>query len=66
MENINVNDKVRYIGKPNTWTFSEDLNENSKGIVLGIIFSNEELHYQVKFENGIIASIDGEDLVVEL
>jgi hypothetical protein len=64
MKTINVNDKVKYTGVPNNWTFSEELNENSRGIVINIIRANEELYYEVKFDNGIITSIESEDLEI--
>jgi hypothetical protein len=64
MKTINVNDKVKYTGVRNNWTFSEDLNENSRGIVINIIRPEEEFHYQVKFENGILASIESNVLEI--
>ena len=62
MENIRVNDKVKYSGTPNNWTFSRDLNKNCQGIVTSIINTNGKLHFQVKFDNGITAALESKDL----
>ena len=64
MENLNVRDKVKYSGKLNNWTFSKKLDENCKGIIVGIINANGQNNYQVKFDNGITASLEREDLEV--
>jgi hypothetical protein len=64
MESFRVNDKVKYSGELNNWTFAEDLKTNCQGIVVSIINTNGEINYQVKFDNGITVSIEGKDLQV--
>lgn len=64
MEKIKVNEKVKYTGKPNRWTFHDDLVENSRGIVMSVNNADEDIIYLVKFDNGITTTLGGEDLEV--
>lgn len=62
METIKVNDRVKYTGKTNDWTFTQDLYNNSIGTIISVFENERKISYQVEFENGITASIDIEDL----
>ncbi|HKI89283.1 MAG TPA: hypothetical protein VKA38_09665 [Draconibacterium sp.] len=65
MKTINLNDRVKYVGKTNSWTFEQDLSTNSKGTVVSIFDGGGTRNYQVKFDNGIKTTIDIEDLELE-
>jgi hypothetical protein len=62
MKNIKFQNKVRYIGKPNTWTFEQDLNEKCVGTVIKNNHNKGKTCCLVNFENCILTSIDIEDL----
>jgi hypothetical protein len=62
MKNIKFQSKVRYIGKPNTWTFEQDLDKNCQGSVIDTFKSKEKIYCMVDFENGIMTPIELEDL----
>lgn len=65
MKKINLNDRITYIGKSNTWTFEQDLTTNSKGTVVKIFAGGGKTNYQVEFDNGINTTIDIEDIELE-
>jgi hypothetical protein len=62
MEIINEGTQVKYIGETNDYTFRNDISNNSIGIVKNVIETDGKKTYQVEFENGIITSIDLDDL----
>ncbi len=62
MENIIDGTQVKYIGKTNDYTFRNDIIKNSIGIVKNVIETDGKKTYQVEFENGIIASINSDEL----
>ena len=62
MENINEGTRVKYIGETNDYTFRNDISNNSIGIVKNVIDTDGKKTYQVEFENGIIASINSDEL----
>lgn len=62
MVDIKEGMKVKYIGEPNKWTFKENLEKNSTGILKKVIEVDGITSYQVEFENGITTSIDLNDL----
>lgn len=62
METINEGTQVKYIGKTNDYTFKDDLSTNSIGVVKKVIEVGSKVNCQVEFENGIIASIDSDEL----
>lgn len=62
METIKEGTQVKYIGQTNNYTYNKDISENSTGIVKKLIEANGNTSYEVEFENGIIASIDLDDL----
>jgi hypothetical protein len=62
MVNINEGTRVKYIGETNDYTFRNDISNNSIGIVKNVIDADGKKTYQVEFENGIITSIDLNDL----
>ncbi|MBN2894045.1 MAG: hypothetical protein JXL97_19400 [Bacteroidales bacterium] len=65
METISEGDRVKYIGEPNHWTFEQNLERNSKGTVVRIFPSGNKINYEIKFDNGILTTIDIEDLDLE-
>ncbi len=62
METINEGTRVKYIGKTNDYTFKDDISPNSIGIIKNIFETDGKEIFQVEFENGIIASIDSDEL----
>ena len=62
LKNIKEGMHVKYIGETNDFTFKNDLSTNSIGVVKKVIEVGSKLNYQVEFENGIIASIDSDEL----
>ena len=62
MKIIKEGTQVKYIGEKNDWTFKKDLDKNSIGIVKNVFDAGGKITYQVEFENGIIASIDSDEL----
>lgn len=62
MEKIKEGTQVKYTGQTNDYTFKDNLSTNSIGIVKNIFEINGITSYQVEFENGILASIDLDDL----
>lgn len=62
METIKEGTQVKYTGETNDYTFKNDIIKNSIGIVKNVIEADGKTNYQVEFENGIIASIDLDDL----
>lgn len=55
-------DNIIYVGKFNNWTFEINIKPNDKGVIEKIIPETKGLVYSVKFESGLIASIDSTDL----
>jgi hypothetical protein len=55
-------DNIIYVGELNNWTFEIDIKTNDKGVIEKIIPKTKGLVYSVKFESGLIASIDSTDL----
>jgi hypothetical protein len=53
---------IIYVGKLNNWTFKIDIKPNDKGVIEKIIPGAKGLVYSIKFESGLIASIDSTDL----
>ena len=64
METIQEGTQVKYIGKTNNYTYTKDISENSNGIVKKVIEVDGITSYQVKFDNGIIASIESKLFVL--
>lgn len=62
METIKGGTQVKYIGQTNNYTYNKDIFKNSIGIVKKVIEVDSTTSYQVEFENGILASIDLNDL----
>ncbi len=58
MKTINLNDRVKYLGNPNSWTFKQDLERNSVGRVVRIFSADNKMIYEIKFDNGILTTID--------
>ena len=56
---------VRYIGITNDYTFNQNIEENSIGCVQKLIKLNGDVFCEVEFENGIITTIDIDDLELE-
>jgi hypothetical protein len=59
---FSIGDRVFYIGTRNDWTFSQEINQNEKGTIdnYGIYTENEI--YSVKFDSGLVAEINSDDL----
>ena len=66
MKTINLNDRIKYLGELNDWTFNQKLEKNIKGTVTRISHENDKMNYEIEFDNGIRTTIDIEDLEVEL
>ena len=64
MENIKLNDRVKYSGEANRWTFHEDLVKDCLGTVIGFFDTNDKIDYQVRFDNGITSAIESSDLIL--
>ena len=62
METIKEGTQVKYIGQTNDYTYNKDISENSTGIIKKVIEVDGITSYEVEFENGILASIDLNDL----
>jgi hypothetical protein len=62
MEKIKEGSSVKYIGETNDYTYSKDIYKNSIGIVKTVFEAEGEETFQVEFENGILASIDLNEL----
>jgi hypothetical protein len=62
MNTIEKGMQVKYIGKTNDFTYKEDLKENSIGIVKNVFEVRGKITCQIEFQNGLIATIDLEDL----
>lgn len=62
METIKEGTQVKYTGKTNYYTFKKDISENSTGIVKKLIEVDGITSYEVEFDNGIIASINSDEL----
>jgi len=65
MKTLNTGDNVIYIGETNSWTYHEDIQQNSQGWVERVNLSNNEISCSVNFDNGVIATIDSCDLISE-
>ena len=55
-------DSIIYVGELNNWTYEIDIKPNDKGVIEKIITETKGLVCSVKFESGLIASIDSTDL----
>ena len=55
-------DEIIYVGELNDWTFNIAIKPNDKGVIEKIIPEAKGLFYSVKFESGLIATIDSSDL----
>ncbi len=53
-----------FIGKTNDYTFRENIEKNSQGLIKKTIAIDGRIIHQVEFENGIIATIDDDELTV--
>lgn len=64
MNKIERGAKVKYIGKTNDYTFEQNIYQNSYGLVKNIFVVENRTTYEIKFENGLTASIDEEDITI--
>ena len=53
-----IGDYVVYNGELNDWTYKVDIKPNDKGIITDVKSERNRKFYSVKFESGIIATID--------
>ena len=63
MKNLKTGDDVIYTGETNSWTYHQDIEQNSQGWLENVIILNNEVSYRINFDNGVIATIDSWDLI---
>jgi len=56
--------KVIFTGNTNDYTFRENIEKNSQGLIKKTITIDGRIMHQVEFENGFMATIDDDELTM--